>query len=96
VLLNTPKAERAKRKALEPVKEFGPLEGADGPVKVMSGRFGPYVTDGTTNATIPKTLSPESLTPEMAIELLQKKKAAGPSNGKRFVRRAKGKSKAKK
>ena len=93
-LLSQPKSVR-KRKTFEPIKEFGELEGAEGPVKVMKGRFGPYVTDGTTNATIPKTVSPDSLTPEMAVELLQKKKAAGPSNGRRFVRRAKGKAKAK-
>ena len=97
LLLRQPKSARQNRKAIEPIKEFGPLEGADGPVKVMSGRFGPYVTDGTTNATIPKSISPETLTPEMAVELLQKKKAAGPSNGKRkFVRRTKVKAKAKK
>jgi len=90
-LLGQPKAAR-KRKTFEPIKEFGALEGADGPVKVMTGRFGPYVTDGSTNATIPKTMSPQDLTPEAAVDLLQKKKAAG-SAKKRFVRRGKPKAK---
>jgi DNA topoisomerase-1 len=89
-LLRTPKGERAKRKAMEPIQDFGALEGAEGPVKVMSGRFGPYVTDGTTNATLPKAMDPAAVTPEQAVELLQKKKAAGPSKGRRkFARRKK-------
>lgn len=71
------------------MKEFGPLEGAEGPVKLMSGRYGPYVTDGTTNATLPKTMSPEDLTPEQAMELIKAKKEAGPTTKKRFVKRKK-------
>ncbi len=71
------------------MKEFGELEGAEGPVRLMSGRFGPYVTDGTTNATLPRTMSPEDLTPEQAMELINKKREAGPSTKKRFVKRKK-------
>ncbi len=62
-----------------PILELGKLEGASGPVRVMPGRFGPYVTDGTVNATLPKNLDPASLTPEQAVDLLQKKAAAGPA-----------------
>lgn len=87
-LLNQPSSDRPRRKAFEVLQEFGALEGADGPVKVMSGRFGPYVTDGTTNATVPKSTPPESLTPQMALELIQRKKAAGPAAPRRkFVKR---------
>jgi len=89
VLLNQPKEDRPRRKAFEVLREFGALDGAEGPVKVMSGRFGPYVTDGTTNATVPKGTDPEALTPELAIELIQRKKAAGPSKGKRKFTRKK-------
>jgi DNA topoisomerase-1 len=80
-LLKLPKnaASAKARGAAGPILEFGPLEGAQGPVKVLAGRFGPYVTDGTTNATLPKGTDPNSVTPEMAVELLQKKAAAGPS-----------------
>lgn len=85
----------AKRAAAAAIKEFGPIEGAAGPVKVLSGRFGPYVTDGTTNATLPKTMDPEAVTPESALELLLKKAAAGPSK-KRFGGRKPGKSSRKK
>ena len=85
-LIDQPRGERV-RKTFEALKEFGPLEGADGPVKVMSGRFGPYVTDGTTNATLPKGTMPDALTAEQAIELLKKKKEAGPSPKRKFVRR---------
>lgn len=88
-LLNQPKDERPRRKAFEVIKEFGTLEGAEGPVRVMSGRFGPYVTDGATNATIPRSTAPDELTPQMAIELIQRKKAAGPSPKRRKIARRK-------
>ncbi len=73
----------------EPLKEFGELEGASGPVNLMSGRYGPYVTDGKVNATLPKGLAPESLTPEKAVELIQAKAAAGPTKKRRVFRRRK-------
>jgi DNA topoisomerase I len=91
-ILKQPKG-RAARVAAGPIKEFGPLEGAAGPVKVLSGRYGPYVTDGETNATLPKGQDPEAVTPEYAIDLLAKKRAAGPS--KRPVRKGARKASAK-
>ena len=51
-------------------------------MKVMPGRYGPYVTDGTTNATIPKDLKPEDLTTEQAIALIDARAAAAPAKGK--------------
>ena len=44
----------------------------------MEGRFGPYVTDGTTNATLPKSLQPEDLTLEEAAQLIDERAAKGP------------------
>ena len=44
----------------------------------MEGRFGPYVTDGTTNATLPKSLAPEQLTLEEAAQLIDERAAKGP------------------
>jgi DNA topoisomerase-1 len=69
--------------AREPLKQFGtsPETGKD--VKLMEGRFGPYVTDGVTNATLPKTADPETLTLESALTLLAERAAKGPAKGKK-------------
>ncbi|MDX5319276.1 MAG: hypothetical protein LPK38_08035, partial [Actinomycetes bacterium] len=48
-------------------------------VVVKDGRFGPYVTDGTTNATLRKGDEIETLSPERAFELLAEKRAKGPA-----------------
>ena len=48
----------------------------------MSGRYGPYVTDGTTNATIPKDVTPEEITEAQAIELIDSRAAKGPAKKK--------------
>jgi DNA topoisomerase-1 len=93
-LLKQPKGARAKAAAAGPIQEFGQLEGAAGPVKVLAGRFGPYVTDGETNATLPKGKDPATITAEEAVDLIAKKRAAGPST--RFVRKKGGKPAAKK
>ena len=45
----------------------------DKDISVKAGRFGPYVTDGEINATIPKDTDPKTVTLEDAIELLKKK-----------------------
>jgi DNA topoisomerase-1 len=58
-------------------------------VKVLSGRFGDYVTDGTTNATLPKDFTPDSLTFEQALDLLAERAARGPSTRGRRGRGAK-------
>lgn len=84
-ILKQPKF-RTARAAPSALAEFGELAGAAGPVKVLSGRFGPYVTDGEVNATLPKGTDPTSLTPERALELLAAKREAGPST-KRPVKR---------
>ena len=67
------------RKAASALKEFeaDPVSGK--PIKVRDGRFGPYVTDGETNATIPRGDSVEDITFERAIELLAIKRAKGPA-----------------
>ena len=91
VILAQPKTTGGSGSKKEPIKEFGELPGAAGPVRVMTGFYGPYVTDGETNATIPKSIDPTALTPDQAQELLQKKREAGPSTKKGrggFKRRA--------
>lgn len=60
-------AEEAKKKAAREIQIFE-KEG----IKVLNGRFGPYVTDGSKNAKIPKDTKPEELTLEQCQELLAK------------------------
>ncbi len=84
-VLKQPKSARTRAAAAGPIQEFGTLDGAAGPVRVLAGRFGPYVTDGTTNATLPKGKDPATITAEEAADLLQKKREAGPSP--KFARR---------
>jgi DNA topoisomerase-1 len=48
-------------------------------MKLMAGRYGPYVTDGTTNATLPRDKKPEDLTAEEAVVLIDERAAKGPS-----------------
>lgn len=66
------------RAASSALREFeaDPVSGK--PIKVKDGRFGAYVTDGTTNATIPKSETVDDLTFERAVELLQIKRDKGP------------------
>ena len=54
---------------------------------VKDGRFGPYVTDGTTNASLRRGDEVESLTVERAAELLAERRAAGPSTRKKAAKK---------
>ncbi|MDO8463148.1 MAG: type I DNA topoisomerase [bacterium] len=71
-------ATERKRKAAEPLRTLGEDPATNTPIQVKDGRFGPYVTDGTTHASIPKKSSVEDITLEAAMELLTKKRARGP------------------
>ena len=51
-------------------------------IKVMAGRYGPYVTDGATHATIPKSTEPGSVTLDQALEWIAEKAAKGPAKKK--------------
>lgn len=73
---------RGARAAVEPLKTFGPHPTSGGEMKLMAGRYGPYVTDGTTNATLPRDKQPEALTAEEAIVLIDERAAKGPAKGK--------------
>jgi len=69
-LLSKPK-QRGRRAAAPPLREFGedPVSGKK--VLCKNGRFGPYVTDGATNASLRKGEEPETITEERAFDLLQ-------------------------
>ncbi len=73
-------AKELKKKAAEPIKTFGKDPESGATVLVKDGRYGPYVTDGKTNASLKKDMSPETITEEQAFELLAKKRAS-PSRG---------------
>ncbi|GAB2697501.1 type I DNA topoisomerase [Thalassiella azotivora] len=66
------------RTAAPPLRELGEDPASGQPVVVKDGRFGPYVTDGETNATLRKDDAVESVTLERAAELLAEKRARGP------------------
>ncbi|MEO6224965.1 MAG: type I DNA topoisomerase [Sphingomicrobium sp.] len=71
-----------KGAAREPIAVVGahPVSGKD--LKVMEGRYGPYVSDGTTHATLPKGADPKTITLDQAISLIDERAAKGPSKKK--------------
>ncbi|MFE3328068.1 type I DNA topoisomerase [Streptomyces sp. NPDC059176] len=71
--------QRGRAAAKPPLKELGTDPVSERPVVVKDGRFGPYVTDGETNATLRTGDSVEAITPERGYELLAEKRAKGPA-----------------
>jgi DNA topoisomerase I len=88
-LLAEPKAQRrgfgAKREPLK-VLEASPITGQ--PIQLLEGRYGPYLTDGVTNASLPKQADPQAVTLAEALDLLAVRAAAGPSPKSKKFRRA--------
>jgi DNA topoisomerase-1 len=86
-LLRAPKQSRrrpaAQKKVLRELTENGTT------LKILAGRYGPYVTDGTTNASIPKTATPDALTYAEAAELLAARRDAAPTSRRPRPRAAK-------
>ena len=76
-LLRAPKQSR-RRQATQK-KTLKELAQGETKLRVLAGRYGPYVTDGTTNASIPKGSNPEALTFEQGMELLEARRNAAPS-----------------
>lgn len=70
-LLAQPKVRRGAARRRGPLKtlEVSPVTGQ--PVQIMEGRFGPYVTDGETNASLPRGAVPDEITLPFALELLR-------------------------
>ncbi|MEW6154313.1 MAG: type I DNA topoisomerase [Actinomycetota bacterium] len=78
-LLAEPKRRGGQRAAAAPLRELGPDPVSNAQVVVKDGRFGPYVTDGTTNASLRKGDDVEEITIERAAELLAERRAKGPT-----------------
>jgi DNA topoisomerase-1 len=87
-VLAQPRQRRGQRAATTPLRELGtdPVGGKE--IVLKEGRFGPYVTDGETNASLRKGDDPETVTLDRAVELLTERRAKGPA--KRPTRRRKG------
>jgi DNA topoisomerase-1 len=92
-LFAQPKA-RGGRNAKGPLREMGADPDTGLTMVVKDGRFGPYVTDGTTNASLRRGDDVESLSVERASELLAERRAAGPSPRKSAAKKAPAKKSA--
>ncbi|GAA1852371.1 type I DNA topoisomerase [Microbacterium koreense] len=67
------------RRPSSALKEFDNDPVSEKPIRIRDGRFGAYVTDGTTNVTIPRGQTPDDITFEIAVQMLADKRAKGPA-----------------
>ncbi|MBS0385724.1 MAG: DNA topoisomerase I, partial [Proteobacteria bacterium] len=74
---------RFGRTPVPPLKELGESPVTGKPVRVMNGRYGPYITDGETNANAPKDKKPEDVTMDEALALLAARAEQGGGKKKR-------------
>ena len=84
-LLAQPK-RRAGTARAEPIRTFDPSPVTGAPIELREGRYGPYVSDGQTNASIPKGVALDDVTFDMALSLLAERAARGPAKGGRRPR----------
>ena len=92
-LLAQPK-RRGRGAPKEPLKVFDPSPVTEQPIKLLDGRYGPYVTDGTTNASLPRGTTVEELDFAQAVNLLAERAARSPK--KKAKKKAKKKKSTKK
>ncbi|GAA0963915.1 type I DNA topoisomerase [Actinocorallia libanotica] len=86
--------QRGRRAAAPPLRELGNDPASGKPVTVKEGRFGPYVTDGETNASLRKGDEVEAITIQRAAELLQERREKVAAAGPKPARKRTAKSKA--
>ncbi|MEM7456612.1 MAG: type I DNA topoisomerase [Planctomycetota bacterium] len=91
-LLSQPK-RRGRAAAKPPLKAFEESPVTEKPVVLKEGRWGPYITDGTTNVSLPKTMTAEELTFERALDMLATKAAKGPTKKKKKAKKKTAKKK---
>jgi DNA topoisomerase I len=82
LLAQPKKSMRRQRAAPKELKALGAHPESGEPVRVLDGRYGPYVTDGTTNASLPKGLAPDALTMAQAQELLAARAGSAKKGGR--------------
>jgi DNA topoisomerase-1 len=95
-LFAQPKLRGRRAAAATPLRELGDDPISNKPVVVRDGRFGPYVTDGETNASLRRGDSVEEITIDRAAELLADRRARGPAPKKAPRKTAAKKAPAKK
>jgi DNA topoisomerase-1 len=78
-LLAQPKQRRGRQAAAAPKRELGADPATGKAILLKEGRFGPYVTDGETNASLRRGDDPESVDLDRALELLAERRAKGPA-----------------
>jgi DNA topoisomerase-1 len=76
LLAQEKKSVRRQRQAAKELRALGAHPDSGAPVRILDGRYGPYVTDGTTNASLPKGTAPEALTMDEAKALLEARAGA--------------------
>ena len=91
-LFAQPKTRGRRAAAAPPLRELGEDPVSKKPIVVKEGRFGPYVTDGETNASLRKGDEVEQITTERAAELLADRRARGPAPKRPRTTRAKAKA----
>jgi DNA topoisomerase-1 len=80
-LFAQPKRRRGAR-VKPPIAELGAHPESGAAVRVLDGRFGPYVTDGVLNASLPRGVDPDAVTLDQAVELLRERAARAPGAGR--------------
>jgi DNA topoisomerase-1 len=90
LLAQEKKSLRRQRAAPRELRALGPHPQSGAPLRVLDGRYGPYVTDGTTNASLPKSLAPEALTIAEAVVLLEARAGAAKPGRRRTSARKTG------
>lgn len=84
-LFAQPKGRRGQADA-PPLRELGKDSASNKPLVIKDGRYGPYVTDGETNVTVPRDTTVEDITLDRAIELMAEKRAKGPTKRRRTTK----------